>query len=400
MKGVLFLALLILNAAFAYEADIFAQKTEQDISTISYSSALWNDANFSEVILYPQSAIHFNDKEANRLNANNRAKKVKVAAFYNERDIAFMMRWADDTINVQQGKKINSFADGFAIQFAQKFDDVKHLPYIGMGCEGRGVLLHLQKAARQIFEPNGRGNVYYQQNRNQTDLFGKNLESFDKEVVQRGSNDYEKIFIATGFHSMREIKDIKASSYARLGYKHGEWIGTLSRLMVDDYLDLRGVAAFPVAFAVFDGEKKARADIKNISQWLSVKLEGRNGSEALIKELSSTIEKADAVEGKKIVQREACSKCHQIEKSDPLNKKAPALYNVGGYSTRSYLRESLVEPSAVVIPGYRPNRDNNSSWYRLEGSKRISTMNSFSHLSNDELDSVVAYLKTLKVEVE
>ena len=310
-----------------------------------------------------------------------------------------MIKWHDDTISIQQGYKTNAFADGFAVQFAQDFSDAKKLPYIGMGSAGRGVFIHLQKGVRGIFEPNGDGNVYYQQNRNQTNLFHRELDDFDEKARDRGSNDYERIFVAQGFRSMSEIKDHSAASYARLSYKAKTWRGTLTRSMADEYLNFTKSGAIPVAFAVWDGAKMGRDGIKNLSQWLSVKLEGKEGGDDLITELDATTN-GNATEGKKVVAAQGCVGCHQVEESDASNLMAPALYNVGGYSTKAYLRESLVEPSAVVVPGYNRNAHKNAQWYTLEGDKRVSTMPSFKHLSEKELDDVVAYLKTLKAEVE
>jgi len=387
-------------AADVTQAAINAMKIDKDISTISYTSPIWDDVKFSEIMLYPQSTIKLNDKKANELNANNGAKKAKVAAIYSDNSIAFMIRWADGTINIQRGYKTDTFSDGFAIEIPQDFSDAKKLPYIGMGSADRAVVIYLQKGARGVYEPNGEGNVYYQQNRNQTDLFGADLENFDKKVKERAINDYERTFIAEGFRSMSEIKDSSSKSYARLGYKAKTWSGTLSRPISDEYTNLKDVGAFPVSFAVWDGAKMGRDGIKHLSQWLSVKLEGKEGGSELIAELDDSSVKGDASEGKKVVEAQGCVGCHQVEKTDATNLMGPALYNVGGYSTTAYLRESLLEPSAVVVPGYNRNAHSNYKWYTLEGDKRVSTMTSFKHLSAEEVENVVAYLKTLKAEVE
>ncbi|MEA3372517.1 MAG: ethylbenzene dehydrogenase-related protein [Campylobacterota bacterium] len=397
---------VVATSVMAADAAITASKVDADLSRISYSSKIWANTKFSDVVLYPQTTIRQNDKKANEINANNKAKKAEVAAVYNGTDIAFMIKWADATMNIQTynpeklltSYKSDQYSDGFAVQFAADGSDVERLPYIGMGSEGRPVVVHLQKAAQGVFESNGDGNVYYQLNRNQTELFGDDLATFDRKVKNLGSNDYERTFISEGFRSMTEIKDSSSDSHARLGYKAGSWMGTLSRPLQDEYANLDS-GAVPVAFAVWDGEKLGRDGIKNISQWVSVKLDGKPGGEALITALA---EKAsgDAAKGKEAVAVNGCVGCHQVEETDAPNLMGPTLSNIGGYNTAAYLRESLKAPSAVVVPGYNRNAHSNYMWYTEENGKRTSTMTDYSWLDDETLNDIVAYLQTLKAEVE
>ncbi len=378
-------------------AAVTAVKVEADLSHASYSSSVWDSAKFSDVVLYPQTTIKLNDKNANAANAANKGKKAQIAAVYNGKSIAFMLKWADSTMNIQTGYKTDVYADGFAVQFTQS-KDADTLPYIGMGSVGRPVIIHLQKAVKKYYEPNGNGNVEYQVNRNQTDLFDEELKRFDKKVAGIGSNDYERTFVSEGFRSMTEIKDSSNSSYARLGYKEGGWMGTVSRSLSDANLQLTD-GAIPVAFAVWDGEKLGRDGLKNLSQWVSVKLEGKSGGDELVAALGEQT-KGDVAKGKEAVATNGCVGCHQVEATDPANLMAPGLSNIGGYSTAAYLRESLVKPSAVVVPGYNRNAHSNYMWYTEDNGKRVSTMTDYSWLDADSMDNIVAYLRSLKAEVE
>ena len=382
----------------ASNAAIVAKKVGEDISHISHKSPIWQSASFSNVVLYPQTTIRMNDKKANALNKEAMAVQAQVAAVYNDSSIAFLIKWPDGTVNVQQGYKSDTYADGFALQFASDYSNPEALPYIGMGSSGRQVVIHLQKAAKAIYEPDGHGNVYNQQNRQQTALFGKELVDYDKEVKALGSNDYERSFVAEGFRSMSEIKDGSNHSYARIGYQDGYWKGTLSRPLKDEYVNLNA-GAIPVAFAVWDGAKLGRDGIKNLSAWLSVKLEGNSGGDKLIAALSNEVN-GDVTKGKEAVEANGCSGCHQIQKSDGVNLMAPSLQNIGGYATKGYLKESLMNPSAVVVPGYNRNAHSNYPWYSLENGKRVSTMTDYSYLDETTINNIVAYLKTLKAEVE
>jgi complex iron-sulfur molybdoenzyme family reductase subunit gamma len=395
------------SSLLAASAAITATKVDADLNRVSYNSGVWANAKFSDVVLYPQTTVTMFDAKANEINAKNKAKKAKVAAVYNDSRIAFMIKWPDGTMNIQgyvpekprAGYKSDQYPDGFAVQFAADSADANKLPYIGMGSEGRPVVVHLQKAVKNFYEPNGNGNVYYQMNREQTEVFGDDLVAFDKKVKSIGNGDYEKSYVSEGFRSMTEIKDSSNQSYARLGYgKTSEWMGTLSRPLKDDYANLdHGVV--PVAFAVWDGEKLGRDGMKNISQWVSVKLEGKTGGDAVATALAEQAP-GDAAAGKQAAMDNGCTGCHQLENSEAANLLGPKLTNIGGYSTAGYLRESIVAPSAVVVPGYNRNAHSNYMWYNLENGKRVSTMPAFDWMDETTMNNIIAYLQTLKAEVE
>jgi complex iron-sulfur molybdoenzyme family reductase subunit gamma len=382
-------------------ASVTAVKVNADISKISYSDDVWKSAKFSEVTLYPQTTIKLNDKNANELNAENSAKVAKVAAIYNKSSVAFMVAWPDGTANVQTGYKTTSFGDGFAIQIPSNSSDVTKLPYIGMGSEGRPVAVYLQKAVNNFYEPNGNGNVYYQLNRNQTELFDKDLSTFDAKVKGIGNNDYERAFVSEGFRSMTEIKDAgKYNSYSRLNYNNEGvkgWMGTLSRPIKDDNADLSS-GVFPIAVATWDGAKMGRDGIKYLSSWVAVSFEGKDAS--ALEAVTDEKVVGDAAAGKEAVSMNGCIGCHKVEATDPDNFMGPALTNIGGYATASYIRESLMNPSAVVVPGYNRNAHSNYMWYTLEDGKRVSAMTDYSWLDADSVKNIVSYLQTLKAEVK
>ncbi|MBU1657675.1 c-type cytochrome [bacterium] len=392
------LAVSVISSAVAADSAITAIKVNGNLDKVSYNYQVWNTAKFSTVTLYPQTTITFNDKKANEMNANNSAIKAEVAAIYNDSKIAFMIKWPDGTQSIQQGDKTDTYSDGFAVQFAGNYSNPKELPYIGMGSDGRPVVIHLQKESVKTYEPNGNGDVSHQVNRNQTNLFGKDLANFDKEVKRTGSGDYERSFVGEGFRSMTEIKDASNSSYSRIAYENKGWMGTLSRPLKDSYVNL-DAAVIPVAFAVWDGDKLGRNGLKYLTAWTAVELQGKKGNKDLVAALHGNVE-GDVAKGKEAVANNGCVGCHQVEATDAENLMGPSLTNIGGYSTADYIRESLVNPSAVVVPGYNRNAHSNYAWYNVENGKRVSTMTDFSWLEKADLDNMVAYLKTLKAEVK
>ena len=386
-----------LLASSLSSANIVAVKVHHSLENISAMSPLWKEAKAVNVGLFPQTTVKMNDKKANEMNAENSGKTAKVTALYNDSEVAFLVRWKDNSLSIQKGYKTNSYGDGFAVQFAKDFSNPAELPYIGMGSEGREVLVHLQKATPNISEPNGHGNVELQTSFHQTNYFGAELEKFKTAQKEAEVTDYERTFVSAGFRSMTEIKDGSVNSDMNMLYniKRGCWKGTLNRELSDEYLKLD--SAFPVAFAVWDGGKNNRDGLKLLSGWNSVSFAGKDGGEALVSELNSDVA-GDVVNGKAQYEMN-CAACHltkDIQMTIPF--MAPELSNIGGYGSTAYIKESIVNPNAVIVPGYNRNAHKNTPWYNVVDGKRVSTMPSFSWLDEKSLTDIVAYVKTLKTE--
>jgi mono/diheme cytochrome c family protein len=378
-----------LLASSLSSANIEATKTEHSLAEISTMSPLWKSAKVVEVGLFPQTTIKMNDKKANELNADNKSKVAKVQALYNDKEIAFLVRWKDNTLSIQKGYRTTSYGDGFAVQFATDFSNPEKLPYIGMGSEGREVFVHLQKAAPNTFEPNGKGNVELQVGRKNSPYFNEDLKKFDEAVKNEGVVDYERNFVSAGFRSMTQVREgVESNMNMIYNMKRDCWKGSLSRELKDEYLDLNA-PAIPVAFAVWDGGKNNRDGLKLLSGWNSVTLSA--GGEKLVSALNDEV-KGDVANGKAQYDMN-CAACHDV----PF--MAPSLANIGGYASAGYLKESITEPSAVVVPGYNRNAHKNTPWYNIdENGNRVSTMPSFSWMDEKSQTDLIAYLKTLKKE--
>lgn len=387
----------ILSLGLAASAALAADAiTATKVSNVNDANA-WANAKFSSVTLYPQTAIHMNDKKANAANEANKAKKADVAAVYDGKNIALMIKWADGTKSVQGAYSSDTYSDGFAVQFAGMTKGSQPLPYIGMGSTGRPVVVHLQKATEKVYEPNGNKDVSTQINRNQTALFGQELKDYDAKVSSLAKTDYERVFVAEGFRSLTEIKDGSVASAAGMTYNNNGWSGTVARPLNDVYMKSTGTV--PVAIAVWDGDKMGRNGLKNLSSWVAINLEGQKPDAKIVAEATEEA-KGNAEAGKAAVDANGCAGCHQITANDAPNFMGPSLANVGGYSTVAYLRESILKPSAVVVPGYNRNAHSNTPWYTIEKGKRVSAMTDFSFLDKKTVNDIVAYLKTLKAEVE
>ncbi len=403
MRGVakIFAALSLAATALLADNTVTAVKVDADLSKIGCGSeVIKKSAKFSKIVLYPQTTVTLNDKKANELNKEAKAMVVDVAALYDGKNVAVIVRWPDSTKNVQKGYKSDVYADGFALQFATTPEDPSKLPYIGMGSDSRPVAIYLQKAVDKFYEPNGNGVVGYQVNPHNTNRFGESLKSFEKRVEALANRDYQKAFVSEGFRSMTEIKDGTASYNADMHYVEPKkiWGGMVVRPLKDEYADL-SKGAFPVAVAVWDGEKLNRNGIKHLSSWIAVKLPVLGGEE-LVAAINEKV-KGDVENGKELAMTN-CASCHRWKgaQSAPMYM-APDLSNIGGQATAGYIRESIVDPNAVVVPGYNRNAHPNYQWYMTDDKgNRTSTMPPFDWLDKKSLDDLIAYMQTLKAEVE
>ncbi|MEJ2488697.1 MAG: ethylbenzene dehydrogenase-related protein [Sulfurovaceae bacterium] len=368
-----------------------------DLSKTKPNDAIWSKAKPSTIICYPQTTIKLNDKKANELNAQNKAKVANISAIYNVHSLAFKITWNDATQNIQLPQKSDIYGDGVAVQFAQKFDDPKKLPYIGMGSKDREVLIYLQKAVEKYFEPNK--DIEHQVSRDNTNAFGNDLKKYDAAVKALAINEYHKVFVGEGFRSMTQVR----SDYGKLGmdlsYKSGKWSAVFTKPMSDEYVDISKAGAIPASFALWDGDKLGRDGLKYLSSWVAVKFQGKKGGDALVDELTS--EPTGDVQAGEAQVKAMCASCHRFaDQNAAPAAMGPALYNIGGYSTSAYLAESIKEPNAVVVPGYNRNAHKSFSWYSVDDNgTRTTTMPPM--MSDDKsIADAVAYLKTLKAEVE
>lgn len=382
------LSLALLGASSVMAQSLEVLHVKEDISKVGFNSALWQKAKAGTVEAYPQTTIEMNDAKLMHENANNKAKKVRVKTIQNGEYVAFLVQWKDATKSIQEGYASDVYGDGFAVQLPTTLDK---LPYIGMGSDGRAVIVHLQKATGKTYEPNNNQDVFHQLNSSNQNAFAGDLTTYKANVGAQGNGDYQKVFIAEGFRSTTQIRDTSEASRMEMRYENGTWNGLLVRKLKSEHLDL-SKGSFPVAFAFWDGSKKNRDGSKLLTSWVGV------GAQKLISldELSG----GDIKNGETIMM-ENCAACHQYKavKNAP-NYMAPELSNIGGYSNASYLLESIVDPSAVVVPGYNTTAHPNFPWYSVDKGVRSSTMPPFSHLDEKSLKDLVAYLKTLKAEVE
>ncbi len=339
---------------FALSDDnIIEAKKIKHLGDIKPASSAWLSAKPTKVILYPQKIVR-KSKDLNISEDINPIKKVTIQALYDNKNISFLMTWRDNTKNIDNKDNNLSYVDGFAIQFAQT-KEIKKLPYIDMGSEKRGVIIYSQKANK--------------------------IDQAPKLLISKGAED------------TKEIEDQNISSTANMEYANNGWKGTLTRPLIDKYIDMNR-SSIPISFSIWDIQKDINKNIKFISNWIGVSLNAKK-SDPLLNRLTKKV-KGNIEKGKQLYITN-CEKCHSKE-NNTTNNLAPNLSNIG-YSTVDYLIESIVNPNAIIVK--KDNQENNSTWYTVDNNgTKISIMPSFEYLDKTSIIDIITYLKTLTIEVK
>jgi len=344
------------------------------------TDSAWKGAKEQKVYLYPQISVRLNDKKANEAIPKKEKVEAKVKVIYNDKNIAVMVSWKDDTPSIQPVYDTNKFADAVSIEFPNKFGAGITLPYIGMGDENHPVSVYLKKVV--------------------------------------AGREYQKSFVSKGFGSLTEIqeKGVKVN----MKYNNGQWTAIFVRPLQTENSNLKA-GLVPIGFAIWDGNKYERDGNKSLSRWKFIRLDKYQLDNKYLQYVSWGMPYADWPEkgqdigdpakGKQLFQTN-CAACHRAgDIAVAPEGLAPNLSDIGGIANAIYLKESIVNPNDVVIRNLNPNRHYNKSaqpdkfraypnndmftWYINVNGKKQSKMPPFSHLKEQDINDLVAFLKTL-----
>jgi complex iron-sulfur molybdoenzyme family reductase subunit gamma len=359
-------------------------------TTASFNEAAWKNAACTQVALYPQQTMGTNDKAVNAAMADAKMVTANVKALTNGEQIALRVMWPDSTDSKQGSFSSQTYSDGFALQFAQ--NDSTDLPYIGMGSNDRPVVIYLQKNDITSYEPNGNYDHKAQRADQSKNMFDYELKAYNQNVADNGRPDYQKAFISEGVRSMTEVRSANKSFNMDMVHTGTHWVGTFVKDMRDDLLDMDRVEV-PMTLALWDGAKLNRDGQKHLSSWVTVQTGNATGDVSKAIAWTST---GDANRGKQLAT-DNCASCHNYADLDNgMPYMAPNLSQIGGQSTASYIKESIVDPDAALVPGYNRNAHPNYAWYNVVDGKRMSAMPSFSWMEAKDIDDIVAYFQSLK----
>jgi cytochrome c2 len=93
---------------------------------------------------------------------------------------------------------------------------------------------------------------------------------------------------------------------------------------------------------------------------------------------------ASGASGQELVQQWGCVACHKFDGPEKL--VGPSLWDVGARKDASYIRESILEPDAVVVEGFPPGL--------MKGT--LDGQGFYQKLSLQDLNTIVHYLTSLK----
>jgi DMSO reductase family type II enzyme heme b subunit len=301
---------------------------------------------------------------------------VKVRAAVNDADLAMLLEWSDATEDRAGTAETDTHGDAAALQIPLRFGAGLRLPYVGMGDEQMKVAIHFQRAVAGA-------------------------------TVGRDG-------IAAGFGTLARA-DLGGTRVAmRRDATRGLWRAVFVRPLAAAGVDLRR-GLVPFAVALWDGARSERGGNKALSGWKLVAIPGAPVDGAYAAELAwgrGPGELGDPVRGKVLVQG-ICAACHHLpERRAAPPGLAPDLSAIGAIATPAYLRESIVDPSAVIVPnpsaaqhqdrqkppgltGAYPASDA-FVWYRRDASgAKVSKMPSYAALPGGDVLAIVAYLTTL-----
>jgi complex iron-sulfur molybdoenzyme family reductase subunit gamma len=343
------------------------------------AAPLWEAIPATRVPLAPQRTVRLPDRRANAALDRPGPAAVLVRAATDGTDLALLLEWKDAREDRAPADETDRYGDAVAVQLPLRFGAGVRLPYVGMGDEAQPVAIDFLRAG-----PQG---------------------TITREAI------------ATGFGSLTRADLGGVRGELRHDPGRGVWRAALVRPLAAGALDLRA-GLVPVAFAVWDSERAERGGNKSLSGWKILRLPRYPADASYAAELGwgrRPGELGDPARGRQLVLG-MCAGCHIVgDRKGARPGIAPDLSAVGAIATPAYLRESIVSPSAVIVPSPNPARHQDRAaapdgrgtyppaeafrWSRVDAAGRqVSRMPPYASLPKGDVDAMVAYLMTLGVE--
>jgi complex iron-sulfur molybdoenzyme family reductase subunit gamma len=327
----------------AQEGAIVTARWRQGPLPADPERAEWRGIEAAQVRLYPQSSVKPGS-------AAQEPMKLDVRAFYNGKELALRLEWADGGRSAAHD--IGRFPDAVAVQWPVRYGVGMRLPYVGMGHEGHAVALWLWRA-------DGRAET----------------------------------LAAEGFGSL--TPQPSDGVIARSVWDRGRWKVVFKRSLAAPQgafvrLEPASAGLVPLAFAVWNGEAGQRDGDKFLSSWLFLHFQrGKVDPEYAKSLVWDPKVKGSPEAGKALMTTKGCMACHAHPGNPIPAEVGPDLTWAGAIHRPEYLLESIREPSAVIAP--------HRSFRAVAEGKQVSTMPKLD-LSAEELLHLVEYLRALGSE--
>lgn len=335
----------------------------------------WAGLPALEVLAAPQRTIRLHDRAANAAADAAGLRRLAVRAATDGQSLAVVVDWSDATADLAGPDATDRYGDGVALQLPLAFGAGQRLPYVGMGDEAQPVAVFFGRATT------------------------------DGPVVRSA--------VGRGFGTLAR-QDLGP---VRIAMRHdaarGAWRAVIVRPLSAGGLDLRR-GLVPFALAAWDGAGLERGGNKALSGWKFLRLPGLPAEEPFLAEQAwgrRPGDLGDPSRGKALFEA-SCSMCHPTAADrGAAPGLAPDLSEIGVIATPGYLRDSIVSPSAVIVPNPNPRQhqdragkdprrpwpvDEGYVWYALEADgRKVSTMPDGSTTPAADLADLVGYLLTL-----
>lgn len=369
MMSTLLLSALLAQAGGdeAFLREQVVEAAALDPAPSSPSDPRWAQAKPKAFHLSAQRTVRLADAAANAKLGQPGAGEVTVRAAYSSKELSVLLEWKDATED-RLSPDENGFGDAAALELPQRLGPQERLPYVGMGDHESPVLVYLQRG-----------------------------------------ND-STAFVAEGFGSLTRLKKNVATGALERDAAKGSWRALFKRPLVAQGHSLEQ-GLLPFAVAVWDGARSERGGNKQLTAWHFVRLARfpLDPKQLAAESWGYHGELGDPARGKKMVEA-VCISCHQLPgKRTAPPGFAPDLSDIGVTSTLPYLRDSVKEPSKVIVhhlqlnghydKGAAPDpngafKNQDLSWFNVQDGKRVSKMPPFA-FAPEQLADMVAFLHTL-----
>jgi complex iron-sulfur molybdoenzyme family reductase subunit gamma len=340
------------------------------------AAALWDGLPATAVVAAPQRSIRLHDRQANQALGSAEPRPARVRAAFDGRDLAVVVEWSDAAEDRARPDATDAYGDAAALQIPLRFGAGVRLPYVGMGDEAMPVSVSLVRAAAQ------------------------------------GASAREAV--ATGFGSLTRVEPGGARSAMRYDRERKAWRALFLRPLAAGDRDLRR-GLVPFAVALWDGSRQERGGNKALTRWKFLRLPRFPLDPAYLAEMAwgwEPADRGDLARGKQLVEA-MCAACHAVgARRAAVPGIAPDLSGIGAIATPGYLKHSLLDPSAVVVPSPNPAQHQDRSralgvagawpdhdgfvWSRRDAAgKKVSKMPAYAAMPKPDLDAMVSYLMTL-----
>ena len=302
----------------------------------------WNRAETTRVFLYPQVT-------ANPRNAPRSNLVAEVKALYSKNELALSVEWPDGYAAEQ--RDIGKFADALALQFPIRYGAGLRLPYVGMGNPASPVGIWFWRADGQVETLAAEG-------------FGSLTAQPSDGVQAKGRRE-----AGTWRVVIRRSLQVPPTRYA-----------------VQIQPSRQGLV--PISLAIWNGEDNQQDGDKRLSSWHFLHFERGVVDPAYAQSLAWPPEHQGNPEaGRLLLKKTGCANCHFFPGNSLQKGIGPELTYVGGIHRPHYLFESLVNPSAFIVPG--------KNHFSIQAGEMVSLMPGVS-LPVRDIHHLVAYLRTLR----